>query len=190
MEKKITRDLFEVKGSTILFMTDNQAENINEPQLKVNRQCNVHLKEELRNLSNVISYLCVGDNSCNDDDLTELELNRFSQLKVLYVGDHCFKNVKHLVIDGLNQLETIMIGKGSFTLAGTTKPKRSKITRSFQMTSCTRLISMKIGQYSFSDYNRLIMKELECLKSITIGSERNREKSYCFYYTSRVNIVG
>ena len=87
------------------------------------------------------------------------------------------------IIDGLNQLKTIKIGKNSFT---------QKINdcgcdrwKSFHILNCESLKSIQIGQYSFSDYaGEFELKNLPQLQSIQIGTIGR--KSFNFYWSSFV----
>ena len=80
----------------------------------------------------------------------KINWNSCSQLSRLIIGDNCFTNVEVFAIDELNELESIIIGEKSFTTA---KNGYDGIeTRSFHITNCTKLETLKIGPHSFSDY--------------------------------------
>ena len=66
-------------------------------------------------LHNHVEELIVGNNSCNGREWATLNLSFMPGLRVLQVGDKCFKNVKEVKMIELNQLESIVIGKRSFT---------------------------------------------------------------------------
>ena len=120
------------------------------------------------------------DNGVSQSDFTELDLSRFSQLKSLAVGEHCFSYVKEVNITGLSELESVKIGMNSFT-----KEKNSSgndPNRHFYLKNCPKLKSLKMGRYSFSDYTVIEIENVDALEVIEIGDLN--ESSYCFYYAS------
>ena len=86
----------------------------------------------------------------------------------IVIGDECFFHVQRFTLDSLPQLRTIKIGINSFTkkLNGWEENK----SRSFNISNCTSLISITIGQYSFSDYGGdFELVNLPKLESLYIG---------------------
>ena len=57
------------------------------------------------------------DDGVSESCLTELDLNRFSQLKRLEIGDHCFSYVNELRLVGMNELESVFIRGSCFESA-------------------------------------------------------------------------
>ena len=82
----------------------------------------------------------------------------------LVIGDDCFKNVNEFVIDGLNELESVKIGKDSFSLSWDTR-KGSKCL----IMNCDGLREVEIGGWSFEYYEVLELKNLPSLHSIQMG---------------------
>ena len=110
----------------------------------------LHITEEsnLMYLNSLTERLSVGNNSC-PLSLT-FSLNICFNLEQLLIGDYCFSNVNQFSLDGLDCLQSIVIGSNSFT---------SKINgygynkyRSFHVKNCANLKVLTIGQYSFSDF--------------------------------------
>ena len=91
--------------------------------------------------------------------------------------------MKTFRIDGLNRLKTIKIGYNSFT-----QNKNSfgfDELKSFHILNCESLESIKIGQYSFSDFaGDFELKNLPQLQSIQIGEIGSA--SFNFRYSSFV----
>ena len=87
------------------------------------------------------------------------------------------------MIDGLNELKSLKIGKNSFT-----KKKNwygNDISRSFHLLNCVELESIEIGRNSFSDYaGGFKLNNLPKLESITIGEIGSNSDN--FYYCSFV----
>ena len=91
---------------------------------------------------------------CND--LETLTFSQYTLLEELIIGDDCFGNIDKFVIDGLNHLKSLKIGKNSFTLVKNnifwSDDKANNRNRSFKLLNCTELESIEIGEYSFCDY--------------------------------------
>ena len=120
------------------------------------------------------------DNGVSEGSFTEFNLSRFSHLKNLVVGNHCFTFVNEVRMIGLNQLESVEIGMNSFT-----KQKNwygYDRNRHFYLKNCPKLKSLKIGRYSLSDYTVIEIENVNALEVIEMG-ELN-EWSYNFYYAS------
>ena len=68
-------------------------------------------------LGSGITELTVSNNSLNDASLTLLDLTRFKRLKKIVIGNESFKYVEEVKLIGLNALESVVIGDGSFVYA-------------------------------------------------------------------------
>ena len=120
------------------------------------------------------------DNGVSEGYFTELNLSRFSHLKTLVVGNHCFTFVNEVKMIGLNELESVVIGMNSFT-----KQKNwygYDRNRHFYLKNCPKLKSLKMGRYSFSDYRVIEIENVDALESIEMGYLN--ERSYNFDYAS------
>ena len=87
--------------------------------------------------------------------------------------------VNEFVIDGLDELKSLVIGMNSFT-----KKKNSygnNPNRSFVVLNCIELESIEIGRYSFSDYRGgFELKNLPKLSTIKIGEIENESRNFCY----------
>lgn len=149
------------------------------PELKVT----VKNREELDGVSVVVTDLEIASNCCNESELTELDLSGCPFLQRLTVGDDCCMNVDRVVIERLNRLETIKVGERSFTLSKTICPKEENQNRSLHLKNCSHLLSLEVGDHSFSDYYVMKMKHLPSLQTIRIGK-------YGFCYAADAHFVG
>ena len=70
----------------------------------------VNSSSQLNRIPRNVIGLIVSDNSCND--LIELDLSRFENVKNVEIGSNALKNVKNLTMNGLNELKSIEIGNG------------------------------------------------------------------------------
>ena len=122
-----------------------------------------------------VTALTVTDNSCNDNNITVVDLSSFKFLRRVVIGKDCFKYVQLLSIVGLNWLESVSIGSSSFTYYDSSL-KSSEL----KIVNCPQLKSLSIGYWSFGRYNGFELSELPQLKSVVIGYSVN---SYgCFQY--------
>ena len=118
-------------------------------------------------LGSGITELTVPSTSLNDASLTVLDLTRFKRLKRIVIGDECFMYVEEVKLIGLSKLESVEIGKNSFT-----KYKNGfgeNPNRHFYLKNCPKLKSLKMGCYSFSDYSVIEIENVDALESIEIG---------------------
>ena len=118
-----------------------------------------------------------------------LNYSQYTLLEELIIGDDCFVNVNEFMIDGLNELKSVKIGKNSFTNIKSNDywdyNKANNPNRSFSVLNCIELESIEIGEYSFSDYGGgFELKNLPKLESIKIGEIGSR--SFNFYFSSFV----
>ena len=135
---------------------------------------------QLNTLNTTVTELTVPSNSMNDASLTVLDLSRFRRLKRIVIGYECFEYVNELKMVGLKALESVEIGKNSFTKNRNYYGNNSN--RRFYVRSCPKLKSLKVGRYSFSDYTVCEIENVDALEVIVIGDLN--EKSYSFHYAS------
>lgn len=101
-------------------------------------------------------------------------------LEYLKIGDNSFGFVDTFMIDGLNNLTTLQIGRFSFTgrkddLYG------EDYSKSFHIKNCESLESIDIGSYSFSDYSgEFELLNLPSLQSISIGDYYSWSPNFFF----------
>ena len=126
-----------------------------------------------------MEVMIVDNNACNEKCFTALVVS-FSNLKVLEVGDYSFSFVEEVKLIGLNALESVVIGKNSFTRHKNSCGKDPN--RHFQLKNCERLRELKIGCYSFNDYSVCEIENLPSLEVIEMG-ELNKV-SINFHYAS------
>ena len=133
-----------------------------------------------------VEELRIGNNSYNDSSVTEFKLSGLVQLKRIVTGDECFGSVRVVELDGLRELESVVIGQRSFTYAKTDYDIRYHVTRTdgvCRIVNCPKLKSIQIGDWSFSDYHSFELNNLPSLQSIDIGRD-------CFFYSSSFSLIG
>ena len=114
-----------------------------------------------------VTALTVTANSCNDNNITVVDLSSFKFLRSVVIGNSCFYYVLAFSIVGLNWLESVSIGRDSFGSSGSLW-KGSE----FKIVNCPQLKSLSIGDRSFGQYNGFELSHLPQLKSVEIVSDR------------------
>ena len=106
-------------------------------------------------------------------------------LKRMVIGDGCFERVRLFELDGLNELESVVIGKESFTLTKSDVGHWSKerTDGAYRIVNCPKLKSLQCGDYSFKDYHSFEMNNLASLQSIDIGWD-------CFNWAPSFSLTG
>ena len=98
------------------------------------------------------------------NDLNVFDVDCLKGVERLKIGNDCFKKVNRFVIDGLNELKSVTIGKRSFFL-----DKNNQIGSSCVIMNCDQLSSLCIGENSFLLYESFELKNLPSLISITLN---------------------
>ena len=99
-------------------------------------------------------------------------------MKSLKMGRYSFSDYKVI------EIESVEIGKNSFT-----KKKSSfgnNPNRHFYLKNCPKLKSLKVGEYSFSDYTVIEIENVDALEVIEMG-DLNKE-SCNFHYASTLEL--
>ncbi|KAK8824807.1 hypothetical protein WA538_005473 [Blastocystis sp. DL] len=131
-----------------------------------------------------IEELKIGNNGYNDDSVTELKLSWLVRLKRIVIGDKCFGKVRMFELNGLSELESVVVGQKSFTYAKTDDDiwNSKRTDGSYRIVNCPKLKSIQIGDRSFSDYHSFELNNLPSLQSIDIGMR-------CFYWAPSFSLT-
>lgn len=97
------------------------------------------MRDHLRQLTLVSGF--------DSQSITEFHIVSFPLLELIQIGDNCLKHVKTFFVDGLPNLEDVLIGNRSFVQEGS-----DVIEGDFHMTNCGSLKVFQCGEYSFFDY--------------------------------------
>ena len=142
------------------------------------------------NISRVSSYcdwstlgrstevVVVAAGCCNEPEWSVFDVSELKCLRSIEVGSDCFKNVVEVRWIGLNTLESVVIGKNSFT-----KKKNScgsDPNRHFYLKNCERLRELKIGCWSFSDYSVCEIENVPSLEVIEMGELDEESSNFWF----------
>ena len=121
-------------------------------------------------LHNRIEELIVKDNSCNGKEWKSLDLSLLSKLRKLRIGDECFDKVERVKLNGLRELESVVVGDNSFGL------ENEKVT-SFEMKDCKRVKELIIGKKSFNIFGKFSLENTPSMERIIMNGEN-------FYWAS------
>ena len=128
--------------------------------------------------SNEITTLNIGSRVCPFENATVFDLSVYPKLKTLKIGSDSFEYVEELKLIGLSELESVEIGKNSFTKYKDTYHITADPNRHFYLKNCPKLKSLKIGSFSFSDYTVFEIENVDALEAIEMGDLN--EYSYSF----------
>ena len=140
----------------------------------------IHNWNEWKSVNERMTELMIPPNCCNEEEWKVFDVSGLKWLKSIVIGDDCFESVDEMKLIGLDRLESVVIGKNSFTKKKNTYGWNPN--RHFYLKDCERLKELKIGCYSFSDYSVCEIENVPCLEVIEVGELK--EESFNFYWAS------
>ena len=143
------------------------AEHPNLP--RHNPNATVRSVGELVSLDDSVTEIII-DNGVSDSNFTVLDLSRFTRLRSLEIGNHCMSYATTVNITGLAELESVTIGKNSFTKSKNGVLILPYADRHFYLKDCPKLKSLKMGHFSFSDYTVIEIENVDALEEIEFGN--------------------
>ena len=114
-------------------------------------------------------------------DVSEFSPSRFQSLKTLVIGNGCFGKVRVFELDGLSELESVVIGESGIRI-----DRKERNDGSYRIVNCPKLKSIQIGYHSFEDYHSFELNNLPSLQSIDMG-EDNFEYAISFSLTGLID---
>ena len=118
------------------------------------------------------------------DDITSFNISNNGVLKRIVIGYNCFGKVRVFDLNGLSELESVVIGKESFMI-----DSDERNDGSYRIVNCPKLKSIQIGNKSFQDYHSFELSNLNSLQSIDIG-ERGFFWTPLFSLTGLIDLIG
>jgi len=110
--------------------------------------------------------------------VNRLELKNQNSLQILYIGNGCFGKVRVFELDGLSELESVVIGESGIRI-----DRKERNDGSYRIVNCPKLKSIQIGDGSLYDYHSIELNNLPSLQSIDIGQE-------CFHWAPSFSMTG
>ena len=122
-----------------------------------------------------VEELVVEDKSCNGKERKTLDFSLFPSIRVVRVGNECFKYVDVVKMVGLKKLERVVIGSLSFRREMGYDSKHA-----FTLKDCENLKELKIGAFSFTDYSVCEIENVPSLEVIEMGDLEEWSVDFCY----------
>ena len=131
----------------------------------------VDSSEVLLSLPSVVTGLIVNDNSCND--LIDLDLSRFENVKNVEIGSNALKNVKNLTMNGLNELDELNVGFESLTGVERVDIGSNSLNSisSFDFSLFSNVKVIEIGHESMNQVVNVTANRLGMLQNVRIDDD-------------------
>ena len=139
----------------------------------------IHNCNEWEGVNKSVTQLVIPSNCCNEVEWSVFDVSELKWLKSIEIGDECFENVKEVKLIGLNRLESVVIGKESFTKKEDIFWSSVNPNRHFYLKNCERLRELKIGCGSFSDYSVCEIENVPSLEVIEMGEVNEGSYNFC-----------
>ena len=139
---------------------------------------NVYIPYDLLKLTDHSAELTIPDGYFNGMSIITFNISSNGDLKRIEIGNNCFGKVRVLELDGLSELESVVIGQQSFRIGGSERSDGW-----YRIVNCPKLKSIRIGYESFRDYHSFELSNLPSLQSIDMGQ-------WCFRYASSFSLTG
>ena len=130
-----------------------------------------YIQYDLLKLMDSSNTVTIPNGYFNGNNIASFNISNNGVLKSIVIGDECFGKVRVFDLNGLDELESVVIGKKSFRISS-----RERSDGDYRIVNCPKLKSIQIGDESFYDYRSFELNNLPSLQSIEIGR-------YCFYWT-------
>ena len=133
---------------------------------------------ELPKLTNSSNTMIIPNGYFNENSIASFNISNNGVLKSIVIGDNCFGKVRVFELDGLSELESVVIGQKSFRIGSSERSDGS-----CRIVNCPKLKSIQIAEESFYDYHTFELSNLPFLQFIGIGE-------YCFLYAPSFSLMG
>ena len=138
---------------------------------------NVHSIAELHGLETTIKTIMVDNNSCNDENFTQLDLSPFVNLMRFEVGSFSFAYVVNFHVYNMQFLESIIIGEKSF-VDNTIGFEDDVTYGELLITECPNLRELRIGYYCFKYCLSFSLRNLSSLETFDMGNVKISTDSF------------
>ena len=140
-------------------------------------------EEDLMSLDSDVEELIFDNGVLNSRSFTVLNLTRFVNVKRIVIGDLSFEYVRDVFMNGLTELESVVVGEKSFSEDWGISFKDKDLNHHFYLSNCSSLREIRIGDYSFANYAVFDVSDLPSLEVMEIGNIET-DKSYSFSLAS------
>lgn len=112
--------------------------------------------DEILYQANSTRVLVFPSNSFNEVGVNELNLSALHNLEGIEIGENSFTHVDHVVFEGMDNLTSLSIGKGSFS--EDIESLSIVSNRSLLISECGMLKRLVVGEKTFYSYDLLIAR--------------------------------
>ena len=137
-----------------------------------------YVQYDLLKLMDSSNTVTIPNGYFNGNNIASFNISNNGVLKSIVIGDNCFGKVREFELDGLSELESVVIGQESFRIIGSERSDGS-----YRIVNSPKLKSIQIGDESFYDYHSIELNNLTYLQYIDIGYR-------CFYYAPIFSLTG
>ena len=137
-----------------------------------------YVQYDLLKLMESSNTLIIPNGYFNGNSVTSFNISNNGVLKSIVIGDNCFGKVRVFDLNGLSELESVVIGERSFRISGSERNDGS-----YRIVSCPKLASIRIGYESIQDYHSFELRNLPSLQSIVLGDR-------CFNWVPLFSLTG
>ena len=137
----------------------------------------VQSTDELLTMGPFMSEIVISPDSCNEANVTRLDLGSMKYLKRITIGNNCFMFVSQLLLVDMKEMESVEIGRECFLSEYAYGADMYKYCR-FKMMNCPMLRSLEIGDHSFRHYSECTIEHVDALETLRIGSTEEYGSSF------------
>ena len=123
-----------------------------------------YIQYDLLKLTESSNTMIIPNGYFNGNNIASFNISNNGVLKSIVIGEKCFGKVRVFDLDGLSELESVVIGENSFRI-----DDKKRNDGSYRIVNCPKLKSIEIGYKSFFDYHSFELNNLPSLQSIDIG---------------------
>ena len=137
-----------------------------------------YVQYDLLKLAESSNTMIIPNGIFNGNNVASFNISNNEVLKSIVIGDNCFGKVRVFDLDGLSELESVVIGESSFRI-----DKYERNDGDYRIMNCPKLKSIQIGNNSFQDYHSFELNNLPSLQSIEMGKD-------CFFLAPSFSLTG
>ena len=137
-----------------------------------------YIQYDLLKLAESSNTMIIPNGIFNGNNIASFNISNNGVLKSIVIGDNCFGKVRVFDLNGLSELESVVIGQKSFRISD-----YERNDGSYRIVNCPKLASIQIGYESIQDYHSFELRNIPSLQSIVLGDR-------CFNWVPLFSLTG
>ena len=129
-----------------------------------------YVQYDLSKLTNSSNTMIIPNGYFNGNSIASFNISNNGVLKSIVIGDNCFGKVRVFDLNGLSELESVVIGQQSFRIGSSERSDGS-----CRIVNCPKLKSIQLSDNSFNDYHSFELNNLPSLLSLFIETDCDRK---------------